>query len=238
MIKIKNKCCIEMMKSMSDECVDLLLTDPPYKITQGGRSKKVARNEVKGIFDRNRLGSRNGKLFQHNDIKFSDWLPEAYRVLKDGSHAYVMVNDKNMQELLNEASNVGFKLHNILVWKKNNATPNRWYMKNSEFIVMFRKGKAKNINDCGSTSVFEIDNIRGDRLHPTQKPVELFEKLILNSTMPGQVVFEPFSGSGSCLVACQNTGRHCVSAELDKAYYDVSVMRVKENEQQVLKVAA
>ncbi|HCE4999480.1 TPA: site-specific DNA-methyltransferase [Vibrio parahaemolyticus] len=238
MIKIKNKCCIEMMKSMSDECVDLLLTDPPYKITQGGRSKKVARNEVKGIFDRNRLGSRNGKLFQHNDIKFSDWLPEAYRVLKDGSHAYVMVNDKNMQELLNEASNVGFKLHNILVWKKNNATPNRWYMKNSEFIVMFRKGKAKVINDCGSTSVFEIDNIRGDRLHPTQKPVELFEKLILNSTMPGQVVFEPFSGSGSCLVACQNTGRHCVSAELDKAYFDVSVMRVKENEQQVLRVAA
>ena len=62
-------------------------------------------------------------------IKFSDWLPEVYRVLKNQSHCYIFCNDKNMQELLNTTSKVGFRESNILIWQKNNATPGALYLR-------------------------------------------------------------------------------------------------------------
>jgi len=182
-----------------------------------------------------------------NNIEFKDWLSELYRILKSPSHFYVFVNDKNVQDMLNEATKVGFKLHNILVWKKNNKTPNKFYMKDCEFIIFFRKGKSFYINNKGDSQYQEVDygnldcvgeelweeqilkvnNINGkDKLHPTQKPVELLEKLILNSSQLGQIVFDPFMGSGSTAIASKNTGRKYMGFEIDKRYFDVCQKRL------------
>ncbi|MCU8322105.1 site-specific DNA-methyltransferase [Vibrio vulnificus] len=212
---------------MADESVDLVVTDPPYKISSGGKGKG---NQPKGMLNNDNRDVRSGSLFKHNEIKFSQWLPEVYRVLKSGSHAYFMTNAKNLNDLMNEALKAGFHFHNLLTWKKNNATPNRWYMQNSEFILFFRKGKAKSINNCGTKTVIEVDNILGNKVHPTEKPVELMEILISNSSNENDVIFDPFAGSGATLRAAKNLNRNAIGIELDEEYFDVASKRLNINQ--------
>ena len=233
MIDIRNEDCLAVLSTLQDDSIDLVVTDPPYKIISGGIRKNKAGNDPSGIFNKRNqengvgVNAKSGSLFNNNDIKFSDWIPEIFRVLKDGSHFYAMVNDKNMREVLNEADNAKFKLVNILVWKKNNCTPNRYYMKNSEFIVLFRKGKARSINNMGTKQVIEIDNIIGNKLHPTEKPVELMSILVGNSSDVGDVVLDPFMGAGSTGVASVQLGRSFVGVEIDEEYYTIAKKRIE-----------
>ncbi len=201
---------IEIMKHYKDESFDLLVTDPPYKVISGGNKCKDA---PKGMLSKN-----DGKIFKYNNIKASDWLKEAYRLLKPDSHAYVFTNFLNLQEIMTEMQKAGFKLHNLLIWMKNNATPNRWYMKNCEYIVLGRKGKAKSINDCGSMTVHQFDNILGNKMHETEKPVELIKQYILNSSSENDWVLDPFAGSGSTADAALKTGRRFLTMEIDDKY--------------------
>ncbi len=78
-----------------------------------------------------------------------------------------------------------------LIWKKNNCTPNKFYMKNCEFVVMARKGGERWINNKGTKQCIEIDNIRGKN-HPTEKPIELMEILIKNSSLENELVLDLF----------------------------------------------
>jgi site-specific DNA-methyltransferase (adenine-specific) len=79
--------------------------------------------------------SGNRKLFKHQKLEISDWMPELYRVLKEGTHCYIFTNTLNLNEMLNESKKAKFKLHNLLVWEKNNCTPSQFYMKNCEYIL-------------------------------------------------------------------------------------------------------
>ena len=121
---------------------------------------------------------------------------------------------------------VGFKIHNLLVWKKNNATPNRWYMKNCEYTLFIRKGKAKPIDDKGSMTVHEFDNIIGNKLHPTEKPLELTNYYVKNSAVKDGVLLDPFAGLGSSLVSGVLNGMNVLGTEIDKAYHKLSEMRL------------
>ena len=187
------------MKSMilNGTQVDLLVTDPPYKTITGGDSNGVNSVRPKGMLSGNR------KLFTHqNNIKISDWMQLIYDCLKDNSHAYIFTNALNLTEMLNESQRIGFKLHNVLVWEKNNCTPSQFYMKNCEYVLFLRKGKAKWINDIGgSKTVHQFNNIIGHKVHPTEKPVDLLKFYIANSSKENDVVFDPFAGSGSTGVA-------------------------------------
>ena len=120
----------------------------------------------------------------------------------------------NLEHYLTEIRKVGFEIHNLLIWEKNNATPNRWYMKNCEYIIFARKGAAKPINDCGSKTVLQFKNVK-DRIHPTEKPIDLLELLITNSTLPGDTILDPFGGSFSTALAAIKTGRKAISFEID-----------------------
>ena len=127
--------CLELMKNnISDNSIDLIVTDPPYKTITGGDLNGKSSIRPKGMLKGNR------KLFRYQNIEISDWMSELYRVLKDNSHCYIFTNSLNMQEMLNEATSIGFKLHNILVWVKNNCTPSQFYMKNCEYVLFLRKG--------------------------------------------------------------------------------------------------
>ena len=219
--------CIELLKEINDNSVDLCVTDPPYKLnkTTGSMTSSSKTESWQGML---KAGDKKANI--QNDISFKDWLSEIYRVLKEQSHFYVFVNDKNVQEMLNEATRVGFKLHNILVWKKNNCTPNRWYMKNCEFVLFFHKGKSFTIHNLGDNQLLEVQNISGrNKLHPTQKPVELLEKLILNSSNIGSIILDPFMGSGSTGVACMNTNRKFIGIELDDTYFGIAEKRIAES---------
>lgn len=149
---------------------------------------------------------------------------ELYRVLKDGSQAYFFTNFLNLQELMEEVQKVGFKIHNLLIWEKNNCTPSRWYMKNCEYVLFCRKGKAKAINDKGSQTVHKFENIIGRKIHETEKPLDLLRMYIRNSTNAGDWIFDPFAGSGSTLISSLLEDRKCMTIELDDLY----IPRIKE----------
>lgn len=211
--------CLELIKAIPDKSIDLIVTDPPYKCISGGRSTQ--KGTPSGILSKN-----DGKIFKHNNITAKEYFGELYRVLKDDTHCYIMTNTINIEEFLTTARLVGFQLHNIVIWKKNNATPNRWYMKNCEYILFFRKGKAKKINNAGTKQILEVDNIIGNKVHPTEKPVKLMEILVENSSNEGDVVLDCFMGSGSTGVACKNTNREFIGIELDEDYYKIACERL------------
>lgn len=255
-MKLYNEDCLVVLKEIPDESVDCVVTDCPYHIVSGGCSNGAYGNhkEPGGIFERHVTGktrqgytlegtkhislfgilndndsttyARQGKLFKHNDIKFEDWLPDVYRVLKQDTHCYIMINPRNLAELQMKAEKVGFKFQQILIWQKNNATPNKYYLNSYEMILMLRKGKAKNINHMGTKNVLQINNIIGNKKHPTEKPVELMEILIDNSTNTGDAVIDPFMGAGSTGVACKNLNRDFIGIEIDEKYFKIAEERI------------
>lgn len=209
------------MQILEAEQFDLLVTDPPYKTITGGDSNGKNSERPKGML------SSNHKLFAYQNIKISDWMQLCYKVLKQGSHAYIFTNTLNLSEMLNEAKKVGFKLHNLLVWEKNNCTPSQYYMKNCEYILFLRKGKAKWINDIGgSKTIHHFNNIIGSKTHPTEKPVELLKFYIANSCNEGDIVFDPFMGTASCGIACKELKRKFVGCEIDKKYFDIGISKL------------
>ena len=223
MLNLMQGDCLELMKDIEDGSVDLVLTDPPYKTITGGDSNGKNSTRPKGMLSGNR------KLFTHqNDIKISDWIPEVYRVLKPNSHCYIFTNALNLKDMLIETEKAGFKLHNLLVWEKNNCTPSQFYMKNCEYVLFLRKGKAKWIKDIGgSKTVHQFNNIIGNKAHPTEKPADLLKFYVENSSDEDDIVLDPFMGSGSCGLACVNTNRNFIGIELDEGYFNIAKERIE-----------
>ena len=234
MIELIHGDCLEEMKKIPDGSVDMVLTDCPYKIVAGGCTKVPLKNDVRGIFDKRKTEKRTdlvddvrtGKMFANNDIVFSDWLPDLFRVLKENSHCYIMINSRNLSILQNEAEKVGFKFQNLLIWDKGNVTPNRWYMQGYECVLMLRKGKAVKIHKLGTSNMLRVPNIIGKKVHPTEKPSELMGIMIENSSVDGETILDPFMGSGTTGVACKNLNRNFIGIELDKDYYEIAKKRI------------
>lgn len=236
MIDLRQGDCLEVIRTIPGDSVDCAIIDPPYKIVAGG-CRKVAKDECSGIFNKRRESNkrtdwveevRTGKMFKHNDVKFENWLPELYRVMADKSHIYLMINSRNLAELQNKSELAGFKFQNLLIWDKGNVTPNRYYMQGYECILMLRKGGAKTIVNKGTSNILRVPNIIGNKKHPSEKPVELLEIMINNSTNEGEVVLDMFMGSGSTGVAALNTNRKFIGIELDPDYFKIAQERINQ----------
>ena len=232
-MKLYNDDCLNVLKNIETESIDLVVTDCPYHIVSGGCTNIPRRDECGGMFNRRNAFIRedvtSGKLFENNDIEFSEWLPEVYRVLKQGTHCYIMINARNLKDLQVEAEKVGFEFQNILIWYKQNATPNRYWLNAYEMILMLKKGSARNINNMGCKNVLEIQNILDGKTQPTEKPVRLNEMLIANSSNEGEIVLDPFMGTGSCGVAAKKLKRDFIGIEIDKKYFDIAKNRIEDN---------
>lgn len=243
----------ELIKKIPDESIDCIVSDIPYKIIAGGVRIEQQNDECSGIlnkrtdkinkvvYDNNKIGKKwikkngglpcavkQGKMFANNDIQFEEYLPELYRVLKKETHCYLMINSRNLAELQNKAEEAGFVFQNLLAWIKNNVTPNKYYMQGMEFILMLSKRPARNINNLGSKNYFMIKNEVGKKQHPSQKPIALMKKLIENSTNRGDIVLDPFVGSGSTILACIQSDRKFIGFEIDEFYYEISKQRIRE----------
>ena len=219
--RIYNEDCLEGMKRIPDGSVDLVVTDPPYKLTSGG-----CKGKSKIIFNQTYyIGKSRGQMFKIPP--FEPWLKECFRVLKNGSHFYCMTNDKNLKDILVLAEKCGFKEVNILVWKKWMHTPLPYYMKNVEFIILFRKGSARKIKNMGDYTLIEnFKGIRATKMHPSEKPSSLMERLLDNSSNEGDTILDPFMGSGTTAIACINTNRNYIGFEMDRGYYDLAQQRI------------
>jgi len=221
--KIYNEDCLEGMKRIADGAVDCCVTDPPYKLTAGGCA-----GGLDIVFNQtSKKDVQSGKLFEIPP--FDAWMKEVYRTLKNGSHFYCMTNDKNLKDIIIAAESVGFKEVNILVWAKGMHTPLPYYMKNVEFVVLFRKGSARKINNMGDFALIDgIKGVYGNKIHPSEKPVPLFQKFIKNSTNENDVVLDPFMGSATTAVAALMEHRHFIGFETNKEYFDIAQGRIDQ----------
>lgn len=215
---------IDAMRKINDSSIDLIITDPPYKITSRGNTGTT------GGMLKPKL-SMQGKIFNHNNIKPEEYIPEFYRILKDGSHCYIMTNHINLQEILNVATQCGFHFIKSLIWDKGNKIMGGWYMSQFEYILFFRKGKGVRINNCGTSDIISIPNKKtkddnGKNIHDTEKPVELMKILIDNSSKENDLILDPFIGVGSVALACLDLNRDFIGVEIDENYYKIANDRI------------
>lgn len=205
--------------------VDMICTDPPYTTISGGNGSKAPGG--RGTGPTGMLSENNGKGgLTHNSIKFSEYLHDLYRVLRDPGHVYLMVNMLNLEAAMLECRRAGFDIHAVLVARRNNVTPSRWYMKNADYVIFARKGAAVPINNPSSKVVHDWVNPVGKKVHPNEKSVDLMRLYIENSSQPGDVVLDPFAGSGSTGVACMETGRNFLGIELDPVHAATACRRL------------
>lgn len=224
-MQLYNDDAIKILKLLPDNSIDLICTDPPYRTTSHGGTGNTG-----GMF-KNAL-SKQGKIFEHNDISVTEYAPEFWRVLKDGTHCYVMTNHTNLIEFLNVFTECGFHFCKSLIWDKTNKIMGQYYMSQFEYILFFRKGSNRAINNAGTSDILRIPNKKskynGTNAHDTEKPVELMRILIENSTEVGDTVLDPFLGIGATGVASVETDRDFIGCEIDKGYFEIAQQRIED----------
>ncbi|WBA13414.1 DNA-methyltransferase [Salinivibrio kushneri] len=198
---------VNWLSTLADASVDLLVTDPPYESLEKHRK----------IGTTTRLKVSQGSSNQWFDIfpneRFESLLSEVYRVLKKDSHFYLFCDQETMFTIKPIAEKVGFKFWKPIVWDKVCIGMGYHYRARHEYILFFEKGKRK-LNNLSVPDVLEYKRVY--RGYPTEKPVELLETLISQSSQKGELVVDPFFGSGSSLVAAVNLDRKylgCDSSE-------------------------
>lgn len=230
--------CLESLKKMPNESIDLIVTDPPYPTTARGSAGNSGGMLQKDI-------NKKGQVFAHNDIDCSEYAPEFYRILKDGSHCYVMTNHVNLIHMLNTFTDLrtdeekedgikpyGFHFIKSLIWDKGNKIMGQYYMSQFEYILFFRKGKGVKINNCGTSDIISVPNKKrkgedGKNLHDTEKPVGLMDVLIKNSSKEGNLVLDPFMGIGGAGVSAVGLNRNFIGIELDDNYFNIAKQRIE-----------
>lgn len=230
--KIYNEDCLIGMRQMQDKSIDLIVTDPPYKVTSKGCAGTMS-----GYWTNQK--SNDGKIFDCNDIDIQEYIQEFYRLLKDDAHCYIMCNNLNLPHFFDVISNKSdFKFVKLLVWDKQSKICGRYYMGQVEHIFMLRKGKDKPINNCGMSDLLAFPlkrdkDDKGNNIHDSQKPVDLFRALVSQSSNKGDLILDPFMGSGTTAIACMKENRHFIGFELDKNYYKIANERIKIEQSQL-----
>lgn len=221
---------ITSMKEMINKGlqVDCIITDSPYKVTSMG-----CNGTMSGMLKRVR--ETNGQLFKIPNIE--DWMPLCYQLLKEKTHFYCMCNQINLFHYMDVAQKCGFKFIKSLIWDKHQKISGRWYMAQYEYILFFRKGKCRPINnpsysDILTVPVKKLKDKKGINLHDTEKPVELMKILVENSTNENELVLDPFVGIGGIGVACKELNRNFIGIEIEQKYCDIAKERILQNEKQ------
>lgn len=215
--------CLELMKDIPDGSVDLIVTDPPYDVHAG-----------KG-------GGCFGNRESYSDIEsisngFSEQiLDEMCRVMKK-INIYLFCSQKQLIPLLDYFVKKKGCNWNLLTWHKQNPIPacKNKYLSDTEFILFFREKGVKIHGEFSTKFTYYVTPLnQKDKKkygHPTIKPLNILQNLIVNSSEEGGVVFDPFLGSGSTCVACVNTGRHYIGFEKEPKYFDIACQRLDEAE--------
>ena len=236
--QLYNMSCMDAMKKIADDSVDLVLTDPPYNL---------------GLFMKNR--ATNLKAMRENffgaagwdDLEFEEWekdmdemFGELARIIKTRGSVIMFMSIIKVESIIKLAEKHGFYYKTTGIWHKKNPMPrnmNLHFINSTEAWIYFtykaHTGTFNNdgmaIHDFVETSVTPAGE-RNHGKHPTQKPVQLLEHFVTLLSNEGDVVFDPFSGSGSSGVAALMNGRRYIGSEISEEYYQNSLKRLKEIE--------
>ena len=159
-------------------------------------------------------------------VPWADMPAPIFDALLERSNAYVMANSRHVSKAQQVFEAGGFKHHEVLTWRKGSATRQPFYMRDQEFTHFLWKGKARYINDGGAKASFYCPPPSIDG-HKTIKPTALMALYVLQSSQPGQLVLDPFAGSGTTLLAALAFGRRAIGVEIDPAFFDLACARVE-----------
>ena len=231
-MQLFNDDCLNVLKTLESNSVDLVVTDPPYKVgIQGGLNNRDShwKNHIIDIEDNN--------IHDSYDIRAVN--TELVRVMKN-INIYIFCNKAQIMDYMNFYVNELHCLFDILIWHKSNITPlfNCRYLDDFEFCLYFRKGGYGVKPDCYADAskyyCSATNNADKDKYgHPTIKPLDFIERLIRNSSMPGNVVLDPFMGSGTTGVAAKDLGREFIGIEIEKKWYDIAKDRIENEDKTV-----
>lgn len=225
-INIFNTNCYDFMRTIADNSVNLIYTDPPYDVGIMKRGSGGTINNL-GKFDES-LEVLNKITNTGYDLKrFCD---EAMRIMKD-INIYVWCNKKQIPEYLHYFVDEQKALFDILVWHKTNCLPNlaNKYLTDCEYCLYFHsKGKCypKSYEDGKTVYISPINRENKIYGHPTIKPLPFVRSMIRNSAREGDVVFDPFMGSGTTGVACKELSLDFIGCEINQTFFNVARDRI------------
>ena len=237
--------CVDVLSRLPDKSVDLVFADPPYNLQLGGGLTRPDQSTVDGVDDAwDRFDS-----FDAYDLFTHQWLTECRRVLKDDGAIWVIGSYHNIFRVGAILQDSGFWIQNDVIWLKSNPMPNFkgtrfqnahetliWAGKMEKSRVTFNYDALKAFNEDKQmrsdwtiplcTGSERLKDERGKKAHPTQKPEALLKRVLLATTNPGDVVLDPFSGTGTTAAAAKALGRDYVGIEQDSAYIRLSRARI------------
>ena len=231
-----------VLKKFEDKTVDIIFADPPYFLSNDGITcsggKMVTVN--KGKWD-----ECDSLKYKHKFNK--KWIKECYRILKDNGTIWISGTLHNIYSIGMALEEEGFKIINNITWQKTNPPPNlacKTFTHSTETILWARKdikkckykfnyelmkemNNGKQVKDVWKTSLTRPSEKKCGK-HPTQKPLEILERIILASTDENDIILDPFSGSGTTGIAAYKLGRNYIGIEREKQYLDLSIKRYEE----------
>jgi modification methylase len=237
--------CVQGMRTLPDGMADLVFADPPYNLQLKNELRRPDQSKVDAVDDEwDQFGS-----FADYDRFTREWLTEARRVLKDTGTLWVIGSYHNIFRVGTILQDLGFWILNDVVWRKTNPMPNFrgrrftnahetliWATKNPKQQYTFNYEAMKALNDelqmrsdwnlpiCAGHE--RIKGADGQKAHSTQKPESLLHRVIVSSTKPGDVVLDPFFGSGTTGAVAKRLGRHYIGLERDKTYAKIARDRI------------
>lgn len=214
--------CMDIMKTIEDKSIDLVITDPPYKIetSGGGLYTQADKQYVK-------------ELNSMKDGFSEDVLDELCRIMKK-INIYFFCSQKQIIPLLDYFVKKKKCNWNLLTWHKTNPVPacGNKYLTDTEFILFFREKGVKVYGNYNTKFTYYVTPLnQKDKKkygHPTIKPQEILLNLVTNSSQEGDTVCDPFMGSGSTGVACKSLNRDFVGIEVDNNWYQIAQNRINE----------
>ena len=241
--------CVDHMRSLPAGGVDMVFADPPYNLQLAGELVRPDNSRVDGVDE---AWDRFPDLAAY-DAFTRDWLGAARHALKPDGTLWVIGSYHNIYRVGAILQDLGFWILNDIVWRKSNPMPNfrgrrftnahetlLWAARSQDARYTFNYDAMKGLNEdlqmrsdwliplC--TGAERLKDAEGKKAHPTQKPEALLHRVVLASTRPGEVVLDPFFGTGTTGAVARRLGRHYIGIERDAAYADIAEARIAATE--------
>jgi hypothetical protein len=236
--------CIELLRKLPDNSIDLIFADPPYNLQLNGELYRPNQTKVDAVTDAwDKFDSK-----EDYDRFTTAWLTECYRVLKNTGSIWVIGTYHNIYRVGAIIQNIGFWMLNDIIWIKTNPMPNFkgtrfnnahetliWSTKSQKSKYTFHYHSMKVMNDdlqmrsdwlIPICSGEERIKVNGQKAHSTQKPAELLLRIILSTSNPNDIVLDPFSGSGTTAAVAKRLGRRYIAFEKEASYIEIANERL------------
>lgn len=232
-----NADCIEVLKTLKPNSIDLIFADPPYFLSNGGKS--IHSGKIVSV----NKGDWDEKSKYDNHLQFTkEWIQQSFRILKYGGSIWISGTVHNIFDVKNYLDEIGFKIINIVVWHKSDPPPLIYKNKlkfSYELIIWAKKDGKHTFNyqymfDIKGEEMQDVWTIPAVQIHekkfgyhPTQKPEALLERIIKACSNVGDTVLDPFSGSGTTCYVAKKLNRKYIGIEKEKEYFNISKRRIE-----------